>query len=249
MWVAETGPESPAAAFHGIRLACAAAWRCRLLLHRPTAVPAAGRLQAALVPSQSFLCRCVGPHSARIPQGMALTAAKRSEEAWPLLETGLSAAIDNYNLHVRQAGGRAGEWRLPAAPAAAAAAAGATLPPALALHLRRLTSLHSQLNTPLNSMQLKELEKLMPMAADRESLKEGAPSQADDEATLDNLRQQRLVRWRRSAGAARVCVGDVGVDSSGSWARKAPRRCALQAPTPHPRRRSPEPLHCSRWRC
>lgn len=34
--------------------------------------------------------------------GMALAAAGRPEEAFPLLETGLAVAADNYNHHVRR---------------------------------------------------------------------------------------------------------------------------------------------------
>lgn len=58
---------------------------------------------------------------------------------------------------------------------------------------RALSPTDTLLNVPPIRLQLKELEKLMPMAAGPESLKDEAPSQADDEATLANLQQQRLV--------------------------------------------------------
>lgn len=94
VWVAELGEDSPAAAFHGIRLVrCRIDCCCGLPRHAGAACWACRG--ACLAPGLSAR---PAPHACT--QGMALTAAKRSEEAWPLLEKGLGVAVDNYNLHV-----------------------------------------------------------------------------------------------------------------------------------------------------
>lgn len=110
--VKEMGEDSQAALFHGIRLGMTLTGKCSMLalpadFYHAALTPCSSHhafsaLLRARVPLQASWRGCRGqpahsPHLNPTPSA----AAGHPEEAFPLLEKGLSVAVDNYNHHVR----------------------------------------------------------------------------------------------------------------------------------------------------